>query len=212
LAVGKYPITRAEFAAFLADSHYDITSTVCNVLGVGPGGTWDNPGFPQTENDPVTCMSYDNAMAYAAWLSQKTGHTYRLLSESEWEYAARAGTTTTFYWGNEVGTGHANCPGCGSRWDSKSTSPVGSFAPNPFGLYDMSGNAWEIVGDCWNYSYVGAPSDGSAWRAGNCGNSLERGGNFSQSATGANPAHRGGRADLKDRGLNIHGFRIARTF
>lgn len=210
LAVGKYPVTRAEFAAFVADTRFDSRSAPCNILGAGPGGTWENPGFPQTDNDPAACISYDVAMAYVAWLSRKTGHTYRLPSESEWEYAARAGTTTAFYWGDDVGAGNANCPRCGSQWDLKSTSPVGSFAPNPFGLYDVVGNIWEVVGDCWNYSFAAAPRDGSAWRAGNCANSLEKGGSFNQGPEAASPSHRGGRADPKGRGLNIHGFRVVR--
>ncbi|MEJ1959438.1 MAG: SUMF1/EgtB/PvdO family nonheme iron enzyme [Nitrosomonadales bacterium] len=89
----------------------------------------------------------NDAHAYIDWLSRKTGKHYRLPSEAEWEYAARAGSTTPFFWGKEVGTGHANCDGCGSQWGGKGTSPVGSFPPNAFGLYDMLGNAWQWVED-----------------------------------------------------------------
>ena len=212
LAVGKYPVTRAEFAHFLSDSGYDISKTVCAFLLPAPGtASWRNPGFPQTDNDPVVCMSHDNAEAYAAWLTRKTGHTYRLLSEAEFEYAARGGTATAYYWGDQPGQGHANCLGCGGPWDNKSTSPVGSFAPNPFGLYDMLGNAWTLVEDCYNYSYAGAPADGSAWREGNCATSVERGGNFNQSASASRASYRGGRASMRARGLNIHSFRVARV-
>jgi formylglycine-generating enzyme required for sulfatase activity len=92
-----------------------------------------------------------------------TGKTYRLLSEAQWEYAARAGTTTAYYWGDEVGEGNANCSHCGSEWDGLRTSPVGSFKPNAFGLYDMAGNVWQWVEDCDHVNYKGAPNDGSAW-------------------------------------------------
>ena len=101
--------------------------------------------------------------AYAEWLSAQTGAAYRLPSESEWEYAARAGTATKYSWGNEIGVNRANCDGCGSEWDNARTAPVGSFRPNAFGLYDMHGNLWEWVADCWNRSYAGAPTDGGAW-------------------------------------------------
>ena len=98
-----------------------------------------------------------------------TGRPYRLLSEAEWEYAARAGTTTAYSWGDEIGKNNANCNGCGSEWDSRRTAPVGSFAPNQFGLYDMHGNVWEWVEDCLHDNYKGAPEDGSAWIAqGDC--------------------------------------------
>jgi formylglycine-generating enzyme required for sulfatase activity len=95
-------------------------------------------------------------------LSRKAGKPYRLQTEAEWEYAARAGTTTKYSWGNDVGVGNANCRGCGSQWD-KQTAPVGSFMPNAFGLYDMHGNVWQWAQDCWHDNYQGAPTDGSAF-------------------------------------------------
>jgi formylglycine-generating enzyme required for sulfatase activity len=88
---------------------------------------------------------------------------YRLLSEAEFEYAARAGTSTDYPWGNEIGKGNANCDGCGSQWDNQQTAPVGSFKANAFDLYDMQGNVWQWVEDCWHDTYEGAPRDGSAW-------------------------------------------------
>ena len=94
--------------------------------------------------------------------------TYRLPSESEWEYAARAGTITKYSWGNQIGHNQANCDGCGSRWDDDRTAPVGAFAPNAFGLHDMHGNVWEWVEDCLNDSYYGAPTTGDAWGSGKC--------------------------------------------
>jgi Sulfatase-modifying factor enzyme 1 len=102
------------------------------------------------------------ARQYAAWIAQFTGKPYRMLTEAEWEYAARAGTTTAYSWGNDIGTGNANCNGCGSQWDAK-PAPVGSFKPNEFGLYDMHGNVFEWCEDFWHDNYNGAPTDGSAW-------------------------------------------------
>ena len=101
---------------------------------------------------PVISVSWYNAKEYVAWLSSQTGSEYRLPSEVEWEYAASAVRTSKYSWGNEIGTNRANCVGCGSQWDGKQTAPVGSFAPNGFGLYDMHGNVWEWVEDCWNIS------------------------------------------------------------
>ncbi len=101
-------------------------------------------------NRPVINVTWDDAKKYVAWLSKLTGKSYRLLTEAEWEYAARAGSTTAFSWGDDIGMGNANCDGCGSQWDRKQTAPVGSFAANAFGLHDMHGNVWEWVEDCWN--------------------------------------------------------------
>ena len=112
---------------------------------------------------PVINVSWYEAKAYAAWLSEQTNKRYRLPSESEWEYAARAGTETAYSWGDEIGVNLANSRDSGSKWSKKQTSPVGSFAPNYFGLYDMHGNVWEWVEDCWHDNYEGVPSDGSAW-------------------------------------------------
>ena len=112
---------------------------------------------------PVIKVTWDDAQQYVAWLSKMTGEPYRLLTEAEYEYATRAGTTTAYPWGDDIGTNKANCNGCGSQWDNKQTAPVGSFAPNGFGLFDMVGNVWEWVEDCYNDNYNGAPTDGSAW-------------------------------------------------
>jgi formylglycine-generating enzyme required for sulfatase activity len=128
---------------------------------------------------PVVYVSWDDANAYAAWLSKKTGKSYRLLSESEYEYAARAGRQTAYPWGNAIGTNKANCHACGSQWDARQTAPVGSFAANRFGLYDMVGNVREWTEDCYHDSYSGAPADGSAWiEDADCGNRVVRGGSW----------------------------------
>jgi formylglycine-generating enzyme required for sulfatase activity len=139
-----------------------------------------------------------------------TGQPYRLLTEAEWEYAARAGTTTAYSWGHEIGKGNANCNGCDSQWDNHGTSPVGSFKPNAFGLYDMAGNVTQWVQDCPHPDYYnGAPTDGSAWTSGDCIRRVVRGGSFKSSpeqvrsaSRGANPP--GGRG-------NALGFRVGRT-
>ena len=129
-------------------------------------------------NQPVIDVSWDDVQLYVKWLSEQTGHVYRLPTEAEWEYAARAGTTTAYSWGNDLGRNLANCDGCGSSWDNKRTAPVGSFQPNAFGLHDMHGNVWEWVEDCWNAGYLGAPTNGVAWRSGNCGTRVIRGGSW----------------------------------
>ena len=153
IAMGRYEVTFADYDRFVSatgrESPYD--------KGWGRG------------RRPVIYVSQEDAQAYAAWLSAQTGKTYRLPSEAEWEYAARAGRTTRYSWGNEIGRNRANCDGCGSEWDNEQTSPVGSFEPNVFGLYDMHGNVWECVADCYHEDYEGAPTDGSAWTT-NCDN------------------------------------------
>jgi formylglycine-generating enzyme required for sulfatase activity len=113
---------------------------------------------------PVVDVSWEDATAYAKWLSWARGTRYRLPTESEWEYAARAGTRTEYWWGDSMGKGQANCRGCGTQWDSKQTAPVGSFKANGFGLHDTAGNVREWVEDCWHANYTGAPTDGRAWK------------------------------------------------
>jgi len=127
---------------------------------------------------PVVNVNWNQVQNYLRWLSKKTGQVYRLPSEAEWEYANRAGTTSVFWWGNKPGKNRANCKDCGTEWSAKSTAPVGSFKPNPFGLYDTAANAFEWVEDCWNKSYKNAPNDGSAWKTGDCRNRVIRGGSF----------------------------------
>jgi len=140
-AVGKYAITFAEWDA-------------CVAAGGCGGYRLEDRGWGRA-NRPVIDVSWEDAKSYAAWLSTKTGKPYRLLSEAEWEYAARAGSTTRYFWGDEIGRNRANCNGCGSQWDNQQTAPTGSFAPNAFGLYDMHGNVWQWVEDCRNGSGIG---------------------------------------------------------
>ena len=130
---------------------------------------------------PVTDVSWRDAKTYVTWLSQKTGEKYRLPSEAEWEYAARGGTKTAYWWGRDVGNRFANCRECGGN-AGQQTIATGSFAANPFGLFDTAGNAAEWVEDCWNDNYRGAPKDSSAWTAGQCGQRVLRGGSFDSQA------------------------------
>ena len=161
-AVGAYEVTFAEW-----DS--------CRRAGGCTHDAADN-GWGRGDR-PVVGVSWRDAQQYVRWLSRKTGNEYRLLSESEWEYAARAGTVTRYWWGDRLGRNRANCEACGSPWDDRETAPVGSFSPNGFGLYDVHGNAREWVEDCWNGGYRGAPSDGSPWTSdGDCDKRVLRSG------------------------------------
>jgi formylglycine-generating enzyme required for sulfatase activity len=144
-------------------------------------------------HQPVIRVSWSDALTYADWLSQQTGKRYRLPSEAEWEYAARAGTETSHWWGNEIKQGLANCVGCGSRWAGKQPAPVGSFKPNQFGLYDTAGNVAERVQDCWHENYEGAPTEGSAWEeknGGDCGRRVARGGSWYRAHDWARSSYR----------------------
>lgn len=128
---------------------------------------------------PVMNVSWQDAQEYVRWLARQTGRASRLLSEAEWEYSARARSRTVYEWGNDVGTNRANCRECGSQWDGQQTAPVGSFSPNEWGVYDMHGNLFELVDDCLNFDYNGAPGDGSAWLDGDCAARIIRGGDWS---------------------------------
>jgi formylglycine-generating enzyme required for sulfatase activity len=158
---------------------------------------------------PVIDVSWEDAQAYADWLSKKTGKDYRLLSEAEWEYAARAGTTTRYPWGDEPGTNRANLGASGRQWNGKQTAPVGSFEPNAFGLHDMIGNVWEWTEDCTRGNYEGAPADGRPWDNAVCGLRVVRGGSRGIDPEDARSASR----NWVEPGLrsNLLGFRLART-
>ena len=161
------------------------------------------------QNRPVVNVSWEDAQAYVSWLSKETGGDYRLPSESEWEYAARAGTTTRYFWGSDSGKNRANCNGyCRDQWKS-TTAPVGSFAANAFGLYDLHGNVYEWTEDCWNDSYTGAPSEGSPWVKGDCANRVIRGGSWLSHPERATVSRRTN-APVFERANSI-GFRVART-
>jgi formylglycine-generating enzyme required for sulfatase activity len=158
---------------------------------------------------PVIFVSWDDAQQYVAWFSNMTGKPYRLLTEAEWEYAARAGSATAYFWGDEIGKGNANCEGCDGQLDYQKTSPVESFKPNAFGLYDMAGNVFQWVQDCYHDHYNGAPTDGSAWTIGDCDNHVVRGGSWASTPLDVRSATR---AAFASGGRYYRlGFRLART-
>ncbi|NJO37672.1 MAG: SUMF1/EgtB/PvdO family nonheme iron enzyme [Rhizobiales bacterium] len=161
-AIGKYEVTVAQWKACAqAGACMDI-------------GTLE----PGDERRPMQNVSWPDAEAFAAWLSEATGEPYRLPTEAEWEYAARGGEPTAFWWGSSYESGRINCAECGGEWDRKNPSTVGSFEANPFGLHDMSGGVSEWVADCWNPSYEGAPNDASARSGSDCGQRVLRGGSW----------------------------------
>ena len=209
--VDEKPVREVRIGADFALSRHEVTFAewdACAAAG-GCGGYRPNDWGWGRGSRPVINASWNDARAYASWLSRETGRRYRLPSESEWEYAARSGTATRYFWGNEIGRNRANCDGCGSRWDNDRTAPVGSFAPNAFGLYDMHGNVQEWVEDCWNGSYTGAPTDGAAWLRGDCGRRVLRGGAWNNYPWLLRAALRLWFApDLRS---NYVGFRVART-
>ena len=196
--MGKYEVTFDEWDACVAGGG-------CG--GYKPAG-W---GWGRGKR-PVINVSWDDAQSYVKWLSGETGKTYRLLSEAEWEYAARAGTRAAYAWGNSIGKNKANCDGCDSRWDNKKTAIVGSFKPNRFGLYDMHGNVWELTKDCWHKNYKGAPKDGSVWlsaNSGDCAKRVLRGGSWNNEPQDLRSAYRNW--NPSGTRYDYYGFRIART-
>jgi formylglycine-generating enzyme required for sulfatase activity len=172
------PPHRVTIARPFAVSKFDVTFDdwdACVSVGGCPDIHDSNYG---RETKPLINASWTRAQNYVAWLSWMTGKPYHLLTEAEWEYVARAGSTAAYSWGDDVGTGHANCIGCGSKWDKVETSPVGSFPPNAFGLYDMAGDVWQWVQECDHPNYNHAPADGSAWTGGDCNEHVARGGSW----------------------------------
>ena len=228
-AAGVHEVTRGEFARFVSATGRSM-GNACFVYEGGQwekrsGRHWKSPGFRQTDDHPVVCVNWEDAQAYVQWLSRKTGEEYRLLSEAEWEYVARAGTKTTRYWGESergqcryangadeaLKRRHANWERQIASCDDghAKTAPVGSYDANGYGLHDVLGNVWEWTEDCWNDSYAGAPRDGSAWTSGDCSRRVLRGGSWNNFPGNLRSASRvrdpsGGR-------INLAGFRVART-
>jgi formylglycine-generating enzyme required for sulfatase activity len=202
-AIGRYELTVAEFRQFVEATAYKTEAEKrdgCYVWKEDEwqkvkDANWRNPSFPkkapQEDNQPVVCISWNDTKAYIDWLTEQTGQAYRLPSEAQWEYAARAGTDTDYWWGNKFARSRVNCRGSGrpSRWSGKQTAPVGSFKPNPFGLYDTAGNVWEWCADGWHDNYKGAPTDGTVWKgAGSL--FVLRGGSWNSGATQVRSAYR----------------------
>ena len=230
-AIGRHEVTVAEFSRFVDETGYSAESQ-CVIYSDGnfephAGVGWRTPGFAQSNSHPVVCVSWNDAQTYAAWLSRWTGKEYRLPSEAEWEYAARAGTVTARHWGasHEGQCLYANgvdatmvslYPDSVAVQNAVScsdghvyTAPVGSFAPNAGGIHDMLGNVWEWTDDCWNRSYTGRPSSSSAWESGQCGARVLRGGSWNS-----------GPSDLRSAArlwitthtrIYFNGFRVARA-
>ncbi len=206
----EYPPHKVTIAKPFAVSKYEVTFDEWGAcVAVGACSDASDAGFGRGKQ-PVISVSYDDAQRYVAWLSRMTKKNYRLLSDAEWEYAARAGTTTRYYWGDQIGTNNANCRGCGSKWDGQKPAPIGQFKPNAFGLYDMAGNVWQWTADCWHGNYGGAPADGSAWlTGGNCNSHMARGGAWDYGPSRLRSADHDGYAS----GTQIFylGLRVART-
>jgi len=210
------PQHRVTIARPFAVSKYDVTFIdwdACVSVGGCPreGRAGDVDWGRDTR--PVIYVSWDDAQQYVAWLSKMTGKPYRLLSDAEYEYAARAGTQTAYPWGDDIGTNNANCVNCGSQWTGSAgtwqTAPVGSFPANRFGLYDMVGNVWKWVEDCYHPNYNGAPTDGSTWTGGDCTARVIRGGSWGGGPEFVRSAFRD-RTSTYDRNYT-QGFRVGRT-
>jgi formylglycine-generating enzyme required for sulfatase activity len=193
-AVSKFPVTFAEWDTCVAMGDCDPQ--------IGDA-TWGRG------TRPAIYVTWLDAQRYVAWLKRMTGKPYRLLTEAEFEYATRAGTRTVYPWGDELGTRNANCIGCGSEWDAKQTSPVGSFAPNGYGLYDMVGNVSQWVEDCYHPTYENAPVNGSAWSSRECPLRVVRGSSWFSNPGPPRSAVRGWGA--LDRRNSYLGFRVGRT-
>lgn len=186
-AVSKYVVTIEEFNRF------------------APGRAQAGYRFEGPGTSPASWLSWADARAYAEWLSEETGEKYRLLSEAEWEYVARAGSTTPYPWGEEFGANHANCWACGDEFEF--TAPVGQFAPNAWGFHDAVGNGWEWVEDCWNDNHEGNPADGSARLEGDCSYRVIRGGSWRDGPRELRSAFR---RPVEKRWFRGENFRVAR--
>ena len=187
-AISKYPITVREWNECAA-------AKACPFVAIGK------------VDAPITNVSWNDAKQFVAWLAGATQKPYRLPSEAEWEYAARGDTRTKYWWGDQLKPGMANCKNCTDTASAEQPLKVGSFKPNPFGLYDMGGGVDQWVEDCWHKTYQGAPSDGSPWSAGDCGSHVIRSGSWKSDPTYVRPANR----DNYDTNVRYptHGFRVA---
>ena len=225
-ALGKFEVTREEFAAFASATGHepDAGCVYWDSERMHEWYSWSDPGFTQTDRHPVTCVNWQDATTYASWLSARTGQPYRLPSEAEWEYAARAGTLEPRFWGprSDQACDYANVfdvtskTSNGFRWDAHEcddgfafTSPAGGFRPNGYGFHDMLGNVFEWVEACWSDSYGGAPSNGIARLDGDCTRRVLRGGSWInhpwQVRSASRLAYR-----MTERSPNL-GFRVAKS-
>ena len=166
-AIGKYEVTVEQWNACVA-------ANACAKL---------TPETNANKTAPARDLSWDDAQQYVKWLSKTTGKPYRLPTEAEWEYADRGGTTSAYWWGDQMRKGTANCKDCGEPWHKEGPEPAGSFAPNPYGLHDMNGSVWEWTADCWHNSYQSAPADGRAWESPTCDMRVIRGGSWREGSS-----------------------------
>ena len=210
--VDEGPVRTVELPRPFALARYETTFAewdACAAAGACRQGVSDI-GLGR-DRRPVILVTWRDAKDYVDWLARLTGNAYRLPSEAEWEYAARAGSGTRFPWGDDVGRGNANCEECGLPWEDPRTAPAGSFPANAFGIHDMIGNVYEWVADCARETYAGAPSDGSAWVAddGKCAWRTMRGGSWCSLPRASRPANR---VRVPDVFHDVHvGFRVARS-
>ncbi len=233
-ALGRTEVTQREFATFVAATGRTMGGG-CQVWEgewkFPADADWTNPGYGRVpfDDEPVACVSWEDAQAYVEWLAARTGQDYRLPSEAEWEYAARGGTATEYFWGNGAGPGTPACR-FGNVYDEagRKTSgfdwapfpcddghgqaaPVGSYEPNPFGLHDMIGNVWEWTADCYQAPYPEQPVDGSAVGtvAGACERRVARGGSWITRPSRQRVTFRG--RDPPGTLYSFFGFRVARN-
>ena len=223
--MGQHEVTVGQFSKFVEETQYKTDAEKqgkgCVHQDMNAAGhpfvmnsrlKWSQTGFDQNEHYPVTCVSWNDAQEYIAWLSSETKTKYRLPTEAEWEYAARGGKSTAYFWGSSASHDQANFSSVGGQDKWLFTSPVGSFPANKFALQDTAGNVWEWVQDCWHKTYHKAPKDGSAWES-KCDDSnarVRRGGAWDGNVTGIRSAIRssGGKFDRS----NLYGFRVARDW
>ena len=223
--IAQHEVTVGQFAKFVESTGY-VTDAEKESKGcvhkdldtdghpyvMNPEYSWKQPGYEQNEGYPVSCVSWNDAQAYIAWLSQETKTVYRLPSEAEWEHAARGGKSTAYFWGSVASHDQANYSGVGGLDKWEFASPVGRFPANKFSVQDTAGNLWEWVQDCWHKNYNHAPSDGSAWET-DCHGShfrVRRGGAWDANVIGIRTAIRSRGAE-GDRS-HVYGFRVARDW
>jgi len=197
-------LTIKPFAMGLFEVTFDQYDEFCRRTGCESP---DDQGWGRGAR-PVVNVSWEEAKAYTQWLSEQTGRHYRLPTDGEWEYAARAGNTTRFWWGESEQVARANCEGCGALWDGEKSAEVGRFPPNRFGLHDIAGNVWEWVEDCWSDSYSEAPTDGVALESSGCGKRVIRGGAWSFPPKEMRSSNRW--RDFPSRRSDDTGFRVVR--
>ena len=229
-ALGRYEVTVRQYAAFIETTRHDSADT-CRVYNddgslfvTTAGVTWRTPGFEQSDGSPAVCMSWHDAAAYAQWMADRTNQPYRLPTEAEWEYGARAGSASARHWGNDLDETcrFANVGDLDmaekTGWRNRQftcrdgfafTAPVGRYHPNEFGLYDMLGNVWEFIEDCWHHTHADRPTDASVWRGSACAKTrMTKGGSWSHYPWGIRSAVRN-RAPV-DASYNTTGLRLAR--